>query len=105
MYLVNKLSLFSSLVVPHLSIIQHLSCGDRPQAKSDITHSRNCSDCVCLLWLAAGRGEKRSRHGALGSSGRCYYLRSCVRHLAHYERLISGGNISFSDAALADACG
>jgi len=52
MYLVNKLSLslVSSLVVPHLSIIQHLSCDDRPQAKSDITIAIAPTVCVCCGW-------------------------------------------------------
>ena len=56
---------------------------------------------LVICWCS-GRGEN-NYHGS-SASGRCYYLHSCVHHLSEYERLISGGNISFSDSALAEAC-
>jgi len=58
-------------------------------------------NCAVFFLSASGQGEK-NYHGSY--SGRCYHLRSCVHHLFEYERLIAGGNVSFSDSALADAC-
>jgi hypothetical protein len=54
-------------------------------------------------------GNRSSCYGSSSGSGsgatsRCHYFRSCVQFLAEYERFISGGNISFTDLELDDAC-